>query len=111
MSKHLLRHPVGASMSSTDACIGSNSSSIGAAIRSGVGSQATARGSEAAVGGAQVETARDSDGSATYYIGIAAKYYFDKPVSELGILETAFIAGMVKGPSRYDPFFGSDENN
>jgi penicillin-binding protein 1A len=42
-------------------------------------------------------------------IGIAAKYYFDKSVPELGIIETAFIAGMVKGPSRYDPFFGSDE--
>ena len=77
--------PVGGSMSSTDALIGSWSSIIGSAICSGAGSQATARGSEPALGGAQVETvtdensthefqpARDSDGSATYYPGIAAK--------------------------------------
>lgn len=37
-------------------------------------------------------------------IGIAAKYYFDKPVHELSLVEGAFIAGSVKGPSKYNPF-------
>jgi penicillin-binding protein 1A len=37
-------------------------------------------------------------------IGIAAKYYFNKEVSELNLIEAAFIAGSVKGPSRYNPF-------
>ena len=39
-------------------------------------------------------------------IGIAARYFFDKPVTELDLLESAFIAGMVKGPANYDPFIG-----
>jgi membrane peptidoglycan carboxypeptidase len=39
-------------------------------------------------------------------IGIAARYFFDKPASELDLLESAFIAGMVKGPANYDPFIG-----
>lgn len=37
-------------------------------------------------------------------IGIAAKYYFNKDVSELNIIEAAFIAGSVKGPGKYNPF-------
>jgi membrane peptidoglycan carboxypeptidase len=37
-------------------------------------------------------------------IGIAAKYYFNKEVSELDLVESAFIAGSVKGPSKYDPY-------
>jgi penicillin-binding protein 1A len=37
-------------------------------------------------------------------IGIAAKYYFNKEVRDLDIVESAFIAGSVKGPSKYDPF-------
>ncbi len=37
-------------------------------------------------------------------IGIAAKYYFNKSVSELDLVESAFIAGSVKGPSKYNPF-------
>lgn len=37
-------------------------------------------------------------------IGIAAKYYFNKEVRELNLVESAFIAGSVKGPSAYDPF-------
>jgi penicillin-binding protein 1A len=41
-------------------------------------------------------------------LGIAARYFFDKRPEELGTLECAFIAGMVKAPSRYNPFIGSD---
>ncbi len=37
-------------------------------------------------------------------IGIAARYYFNKDVRDLGLVESAFIAGSVKGPSAYDPF-------
>ncbi len=37
-------------------------------------------------------------------VGVAAKYYFDKEVSELTVSESAFIAGSVKGPERYNPF-------
>jgi penicillin-binding protein 1A len=37
-------------------------------------------------------------------IGIAAKYYFNKEVKDLEVVESAFIAGSVKGPSKYDPY-------
>lgn len=42
-------------------------------------------------------------------IGIAARYFFDKTVDELDLLECAFLAGMVKGPANYDPFVGRTE--
>ncbi|MFH2013112.1 MAG: transglycosylase domain-containing protein [Pseudomonadota bacterium] len=37
-------------------------------------------------------------------IGVAAGYFFDKPASELNLVESAFIAGAVKGPNKYNPF-------
>lgn len=37
-------------------------------------------------------------------VGIAAKYYFNKEPQDLDLVESAFIAGSVKGPSKYDPF-------
>jgi penicillin-binding protein 1A len=37
-------------------------------------------------------------------IGIAARYYFNKDVKDLNLIESAFIAGSVKGPSKYNPF-------
>ncbi|MBC7530619.1 MAG: transglycosylase domain-containing protein [Oligoflexus sp.] len=37
-------------------------------------------------------------------IGIAARYYFNKDVKDLSLIESAFIAGSVKGPSKYNPF-------
>ncbi len=42
-------------------------------------------------------------------LGVAARYFFDKPVAELGLLESAFLAGLVKGPANYDPFLGDQE--
>lgn len=39
-------------------------------------------------------------------IGIAARHFFDKPVEDLTVLESAFLAGLVKAPSYYDPFLG-----
>lgn len=41
-------------------------------------------------------------------LGIAAKYFFDKPASELNLLECAFIAGSVRAPNWYDPLIQSD---
>lgn len=43
-------------------------------------------------------------------LGVAARYYFDKPVEELDILECAFIAGSVKRPNYYNPFIKKDED-
>lgn len=37
-------------------------------------------------------------------LGVAARYYFDKSVADLGLLESAFIAGSVKRPNYYNPF-------
>lgn len=37
-------------------------------------------------------------------IGIAARYYFDKEVRDLSLVEAAFIAGSVKAPSKYNPY-------
>ena len=42
-------------------------------------------------------------------IGIAARYFFDEDMEDLTLVESAFLAGLVKGPSNYDPFVGSAE--
>ena len=42
-------------------------------------------------------------------LGMAARYFFDKKVEELDLLECAFIAGSVKGPNRYNPFVKQSE--
>lgn len=44
-------------------------------------------------------------------LGIAARYFFDKDVLELSTLECAFLAGLVKAPSRYNPFIGKTEED
>lgn len=36
----------------------------------------------------------------------ASHYYFDKPVKELGLVESAVIAGLPQAPSTYSPFTG-----
>ncbi len=41
-------------------------------------------------------------------LGIAARYFFDKDVTELDTLECAFLAGVVQSPTRYDPFLSDD---
>ncbi|HMV67230.1 MAG TPA: transglycosylase domain-containing protein [Myxococcota bacterium] len=41
-------------------------------------------------------------------LGIAARHFFDKDVSALTTVEAAFLAGLVKAPSYYDPFGGDD---
>ncbi len=42
-------------------------------------------------------------------LGIGARYFFDKEVSELTTQECAFLAGLVKAPSRYNPFIARSE--
>ncbi len=37
-------------------------------------------------------------------LGIAATYYFDKDVKDLDLVESAFIAGSLNAPNRYNPF-------
>lgn len=37
-------------------------------------------------------------------IGIASEYFFNKLPKDLNLVESAFIAGCVKGPNRYNPF-------
>ncbi|MDF1577896.1 MAG: transglycosylase domain-containing protein [Desulfurivibrionaceae bacterium] len=44
-------------------------------------------------------------------LGVAARYYFDKDVDELDLLECAFIAGSVKRPNYYNPFIKNNEND
>ncbi|MCB9676562.1 MAG: transglycosylase domain-containing protein [Alphaproteobacteria bacterium] len=39
-------------------------------------------------------------------LGIGARYFFDKSPQELEVEEAAFLSGLVKAPSRYDPFLG-----
>lgn len=43
-------------------------------------------------------------GGTTYGIGSAAKYYFDKDISELTIAEGAILAGIIRSPSNYNPY-------
>ncbi len=46
-------------------------------------------------------------------IDVAARYYFDKDVKSLSLVESAFIAGSVKGPGKYNPFikYSRDEQD
>ncbi len=41
-------------------------------------------------------------------LGIGARHFFNKEVEDLTVAEAAFLAGLVKAPSRYDPFLGDD---
>jgi penicillin-binding protein 1B len=40
---------------------------------------------------------------AVHGVGLAAQFYFGKPVQQLSIAESALLVGMIKGPSYYDP--------
>lgn len=47
-------------------------------------------------------------GAGAYGIEAAAQRYFGKPASELTLGESALLAGMMKGPSRYSPVSATD---
>ena len=47
-------------------------------------------------------------GAGAYGIEAAAQRYFGKPASQLSIGESALLAGMMKGPSRYSPVSATD---
>ncbi len=40
---------------------------------------------------------------AIHGFGLASSYFFDKPLTYLGLADTALLAGMLKGPSFYNP--------
>lgn len=42
-------------------------------------------------------------------VGIAAEYFFNKPLKKLSTRQLAFIAGSVKGPHNYDPFIQKNQ--
>jgi penicillin-binding protein 2D len=43
-------------------------------------------------------------GSGAYGVGAAAELYFNKPVQDLSLAESALLVGLPKGPSLYSPF-------
>ena len=47
-------------------------------------------------------------GSGTYGVDAAARRYFGKPARELGLYESAMLAGLLKAPSRYNPARDAD---
>jgi len=47
-------------------------------------------------------------GSSAYGVESAARIFFGKPVTELGLSECALVAGMPKAPSRYSPLVNKD---
>lgn len=50
-------------------------------------------------------------GGTAWGVVSAAELYFDKPVQELTLLESAFLAGLPQRPSIYSPFSGKTDND
>ncbi len=50
-------------------------------------------------------------GGTAWGVASAAELYFNKPVQELTLLESAFLAGLPQRPSRYSPFSGKTDNS
>lgn len=42
-------------------------------------------------------------GGGSYGVDAAARFYFNKPVKEITLVESAMLAGLLKAPSRYNP--------
>jgi len=43
-------------------------------------------------------------GQGAYGVDAAARYYFSTPATRLSVYQSALLAGMLKGPNRYNPF-------
>jgi len=43
-------------------------------------------------------------GNQTFGVNAASRFYFDKPPSHLSLAEAAFLAGLPRGPSIYNPY-------
>lgn len=41
---------------------------------------------------------------AIHGVGLAARYYFGKDIHDLGLAESAMLAGLIRAPSKYSPF-------
>lgn len=50
-------------------------------------------------------------GGTAYGVGAAAELYFDKPVSELTLTESAILAGLPQRPTAYSPLFSKTDEN
>lgn len=50
-------------------------------------------------------------GGKVYGVKMASKYYFDKELMDLNLVECAFLAGMVQMPNYYNPFTNIDGAN
>ncbi len=49
-------------------------------------------------------------GGTAWGVGTASEVYFNKPVSELTLLESAFLAGLPQRPSAYSPYSGKTDD-
>lgn len=47
-------------------------------------------------------------GHGTYGCEMASRFYFGKPVNQLGLSEAAMLAGIIKGPEIYSPYHNID---
>ena len=50
-------------------------------------------------------------GGTAWGVGTAAEIYFDKPIQELSLVESAFLAGLPQRPSAYSPFSGQKDRD
>ncbi len=47
-------------------------------------------------------------GAGTYGIDAASEHYFDKPATEVNLIESAVLTGLLKAPSRYSPIANAE---
>ena len=52
----------------------------------------------------QIYLGQQTGGVSIYGVGEASNVYFGKDVSQLSLPESAFIAGIIRSPNRYNPF-------